>query len=305
MNKSRNCIVEMCITVYYVMDIQNPTSHGWKRRLTGWFVTRTGKTSEEFDLYGRYPAGVCVETSAERGSYWQLNHAFREVIDIYKDSGAKRGLKESTLYKTAFSASSFLLDMQNRGRESLNDITENNVISYFVCEDGRSPLNGRYRDTVASVFKSDLGIHTKLARRILTYIPVIRQRGGVTVMRIYHSGFSDSIEAFVNSRKISGAWNETFFRLLYSSGICTTEARFLMRRGIDFGQGVLDIQKSKGYNQHYVVLHQSMAELLERYDRAADRLCPGRAYFFESPAGQPYSCAWVSYNFSVLWEKAK
>ena len=43
-----------------------------------------------------------AETSAGRGSYWQLNPAFREVIDIYKDSGAKRGLKESTLYRTAF-----------------------------------------------------------------------------------------------------------------------------------------------------------------------------------------------------------
>lgn len=137
---------------------------------------RVYRTLEEFDLYGRYPAGVCAGTSAGRGSYWQLNPAFREVIDIYKDSGAKRGLKGSTLYKTAFSASSFLLAMQNRGRESLNDITEDDVISYFVREDGRSPLIGGYRDTVASVFKSDLGIHTELARRILAYIPVIRQR---------------------------------------------------------------------------------------------------------------------------------
>lgn len=32
-------------------------------------------------------------------------------------------------------------------------------------------------------------------------------------MSIYHSGFSDNVEAFVNSRKISGAWNETVFGL--------------------------------------------------------------------------------------------
>ncbi|MDO4292704.1 MAG: tyrosine-type recombinase/integrase [Eubacteriales bacterium] len=137
---------------------------------------RVYRTLEEFDLYGRYPAGVCAGTPAERGSYWQLNPVFREVIDAYKDSGAKRGLKESTLYKTAFSASSFLLAMQNRGRESLNDITEDDVISYFIRDDGLSPLSGGHRDTVASVFKSDLGIHTELARRILSYIPVIRQR---------------------------------------------------------------------------------------------------------------------------------
>ena len=95
-----------------------------------------------------------------------------------------------------------------------------------------------------------------------------------------------------------------FFRLLYSSGIRTTEARFLTRSGVDFAQGVLDIQKSKGYDQHYVALHPSMTELLERYDRAADRLSPGRTYFFESPGGHPYSRTWVSYNFSLLWEKA-
>ena len=70
---------------------------------------------------------------------WQLNPVFRELIDIYRDSGKKRGLKESTIYKTSFSASSFLLAMQNRGRESLNDIDEKDVISYFIREDGRSP----------------------------------------------------------------------------------------------------------------------------------------------------------------------
>ena len=46
----------------------------------------------------------------------------------------------------------------------------------FIREDGRSPLSGGYRDTVASVFKSDLGTYIEPARRILAYIPVIRQR---------------------------------------------------------------------------------------------------------------------------------
>ena len=119
---------------------------------------------------------VYTETSVKRGSYWRLNPVFREMIDIYRDSGKKRGLKESTIYKTSFSASSFLLAMQNRGRESLEDIAEDDVISYFIREDGHSPLSGGYRDTVASVFKSDLGTYTESARRILAYIPVIRQR---------------------------------------------------------------------------------------------------------------------------------
>ena len=137
---------------------------------------RVYKTLENFDLYGKYPSGVYAGTSAGRGSYWQLNPVFREVVDAYKDTGEKRGLKDTTIYKTSFSASSFLLAMQKRGRAALNDITEDDVISYFIREGGRRPLSGGCRDTLAAVFKSDLGVHTEAARQILAYIPVIRQR---------------------------------------------------------------------------------------------------------------------------------
>ncbi len=137
---------------------------------------RVYRTLENFDLYGKYPSGVYAGTSARRGSYWQLNHVFREVVDIYKDTGKKRGLKDTTIYKSSFSVSSFLLAMQKRGRAALNDITEDDVISYFIREGGRRPLSGGCRDTLAAVFKSDLGVHTEAARQILAYIPVIRQR---------------------------------------------------------------------------------------------------------------------------------
>ena len=46
-----------------------------------------------------------------------------------------------------------------------------------------------------------------------------------------------------------------FFRLLYSSGVRTTEARYLKREDVDLVHGVLNIRKSKGYDQHYVALH--------------------------------------------------
>lgn len=95
-----------------------------------------------------------------------------------------------------------------------------------------------------------------------------------------------------------------FFRLLYSSGIRTTEARYLKRKDVDFTHGILNIQKSKGYDQHYVALHESMTDLLKKYDQTAENLQPGRTYFFESLKGACYSKNWVSYNFSALWAKA-
>jgi len=95
-----------------------------------------------------------------------------------------------------------------------------------------------------------------------------------------------------------------FFRLLYSSGLRTTEARLLRKENVDLERGVLDIQQSKGYDQHYVVLHDTMNDLMRRYNQAISPLQPGRAYFFQSQKGSYYSRDWVEDNFSALWYKA-
>ena len=95
-----------------------------------------------------------------------------------------------------------------------------------------------------------------------------------------------------------------FFRLLYSSGIRTTEARLLGRGDVDLEHGVLNIRKSKGYDQHYVALHPSMVEVLRAYDAAAEKLQPGREWFFQSSKGGHYCREWVADNFRALWRGA-
>ena len=94
------------------------------------------------------------------------------------------------------------------------------------------------------------------------------------------------------------------FRLLYSSGIRTTEARLLRRKDVDLNHGILDIQESKGYDQHYVALHPSMTDLLKRYDKTVERLQPNRDYFFQSPNGKNYEHGWLEQMFRKLWKKA-
>ncbi len=96
-----------------------------------------------------------------------------------------------------------------------------------------------------------------------------------------------------------------FFRLLYSSGIRTTEARYLQRQDVDLAHGVLNIRKSKGYDQHYVALHETMTVLLKIYDSAIDKIQPERTYFFECiKTGSYYSRDWVKDNFNKLWKAA-
>jgi integrase len=95
-----------------------------------------------------------------------------------------------------------------------------------------------------------------------------------------------------------------FFRLLYSSGLRTTEARYLKMEDVDLAHGVLNISKSKGYDQHYVALHETMTEVLFRYDESISRIQPERTYFFESMKGGCYGRNWVNDNFKKIWGSA-
>ena len=94
-----------------------------------------------------------------------------------------------------------------------------------------------------------------------------------------------------------------FFRLLYSSGIRTNEARMLRVEDVDLSHGLLDIRYSKGHAQHYVALHDSMLELLKIYDATVRKQYPHRAYFFPTRGNSFHTRKWVQTNFRELWNK--
>jgi len=104
----------------------------------------------------------------------------------------------------------------------------------------------------------------------------------------------------VLSRKIT---LPAFFRLLYSSGMRTCEARMLLVADVDLHHGIVGIQKSKGSDQHYVVLHDSMLALMRQYDAAIKKLYPSRVCFFPGTNGNFYGNTWLHKNFQMLWGK--
>jgi integrase len=94
-----------------------------------------------------------------------------------------------------------------------------------------------------------------------------------------------------------------FFRLLYSSGIRTNEARLLRMEEVDLNQGILDIRCSKGHAQHYVVLHDSMLDIMKQYDALIRKQYPNRVYFFPAEGGTFHTRKWVQRSFLRMWNK--
>lgn len=95
-----------------------------------------------------------------------------------------------------------------------------------------------------------------------------------------------------------------FFRLLYSSGMRTTEAILLECDDVNLENGMVSIKRSKGYDQHYVVLHDTMLALMRTYDERMAELVPHRKVFFPTPDDKPHPPAWVTYHFRVLWQNS-
>jgi len=110
----------------------------------------------------------------------------------------------------------------------------------------------------------------------------------------------DSLQTRDRLRKITVP---VFFRLLYSSGIRPVEARMLKTEDVDLDGGILNIRFSKGVDQHYVVLHDTMLELMKQYDMAVGQICPNRAYFFPSLRNSFCGQSGVERNFRLMWDK--
>lgn len=105
---------------------------------------------------------------------------------------------------------------------------------------------------------------------------------------------------FEKSRKLS---IPIFFRLLYSTGMRPIEIRLLKRHNIDLENGIINIEETKGYHQHYVALHSSMIEILLKYDEEINKLYPNRIHFFPAHNDKIHTSKWVERNFREMWYK--
>lgn len=94
-----------------------------------------------------------------------------------------------------------------------------------------------------------------------------------------------------------------FFRLLYSSGMRTTEARLLSVSDVDLSQGVIGIKKTKNSIEHYVALHSTTTEMLIKYNFKAQEVYPNRTLFFPRDSSKGFSADIITYEFHKVWDK--
>ena len=129
---------------------------------------------KRFDLDGELPRRGHLDPLFERDAYNRLTPEFREVVDRHSRCPDFQGLAEATAYHYRSTASSFLLAMQELGRSSLGDVTEDDVLAYFTDESGGPAYSSAVSGPVARALSSDLGDLSADASRVATYVPVAK-----------------------------------------------------------------------------------------------------------------------------------
>lgn len=130
---------------------------------------------EQFDLYGNYPNGRRRHILFNRGAYHLLVPEFQELIDFYCKAEENRKKKDTTMHNESHHAASFLLSLQKDGTDSLEKVTEDQVISFFVSDEGVPTKSYSYKKDIAAVFKVGLAWNEKECGRIFCFLPALRK----------------------------------------------------------------------------------------------------------------------------------
>ncbi len=93
-----------------------------------------------------------------------------------------------------------------------------------------------------------------------------------------------------------------FFRLLYSCGARSSEARLLSVDDVDLATGKIYIRKSKGWEARIIYVSTDMLELLNRYNSIICKNFPAREAFFPNKEGDYYSKSTIDEWFHEFWD---
>jgi len=132
---------------------------------------------EQFDVFGRYPNGRRWHELYARGSYSFLCKEFKSIIDCYCEVAKKGGKKESTTYDKSHSAATFLLSLQEKGMNTLDEISEEAVLGFFVSSDGTKLRGCSTKRNIAAIFKAcEPFFPHGSCSKVLSFLPALRER---------------------------------------------------------------------------------------------------------------------------------
>lgn len=236
-----------------------------------------------------------TEFSASRNQLFAMFINYRSECDQWSD-----GYESNLLYFDRYCSDAF---------PDVDGITQEMIDGWCVQRDteSKNSLTGRTLPARKLI--------EYLNRRDLTNLRIPEMPSLTPKQYIPHAFTEDELSSFFAAcdknvmkakecrKKFRALEMAVMFRLLYSSGLRTTEARLLRVIDVDLYNGVINIRKGKNTIEHYVALHKTTARMLVKYDKKAAAMYPNRKLFFPYNEGEvPFKADHITYEFHKVWD---
>lgn len=190
----------------------------------------------------------------------------------------------------------------------VDHLTQEMADNYFIKKPSETINSCRERCSIVSEFikylqnrnMTEINVPERPKKQRRTYVPHAFTHAELTGFFIacdhlsYKPGRMDL--------KIRCITAPVIFRLIYSTGMRNVEALSLKRDNVNLTSGAISIVDTKGYNEHYVVMHDSILELMQAYDQKMEQFLPNREYFFSSKNKHRFNSSWLTDNFRIIWD---
>ena len=133
-------------------------------------------TFKRFEEDGEFPDRKRHQPLVKQATYYRLSPYFKKIIDLYTEYAQDNIHSENTISKCRSKASCFFYHLQNLGYETLDDVKEKDVLSFFTDKDGENIRSRSYKRDIVMVLKSELAELSTPAHRVSELLPDIPKR---------------------------------------------------------------------------------------------------------------------------------
>lgn len=221
---------------YFESVSANKKDLNWRRSVIGGI--------EHFDLEHLFPNRRRTCSFIEpKGAYYSLNPEFQKLIDHYISYAEKIGkAKESTIDNESHGGATFFYHLQNRGCFTLASASENDVLSYFVDENGNLIHSAGCCKNVKVVLKAGVEIDKAVCEKALLFLPLLTEHR--KNIQILTDEELENIKQLLNSGILSLRDNTILHLLLYT-GLRGIDIVQLKLQSIDWSRDCMKLVQSK------------------------------------------------------------
>lgn len=217
-----------------------------------------------FDIYKIFPSRYQLKHKIiDNSNYSKLNKTFKEAIDVHYTVSKKNRKKESTIHNEALRGASFFLYLQNIGKFRFKDVSENDVLNFFVDKNNNLIKSYSYKKQIRAVIKV-ASTQINECKNILNYLPILKQnRKNINFLK---SNEIQKIKDVLDSKSLDIDYRtQAIVTILLYTGLRGCDVASLKLTDIDWENETITIIQNKTDNELQLPLLPVMGNVLFEY----------------------------------------